>query len=379
MERGLIHLVVLTLLILFFGAFPVDAATFEPIQLPGSDVFQILMSGEIVPEDSDTFVKLIEGHQKVSIALSGPGGNFRESLTIGSIIREKSYATQVLPDSECDSACALIWVSGARRYISPTSRIGFHAVSKTESGKRVETGEGNAELGAYLNALGLRIEAIRFFTRKGPEDVSYLTPEKARQLGIETLRLDLDYNNPAEIPIPKTIPTVDNLIERFDMYVLLRNCPISFEIDQEAVNVAIGKTKDEGVSLVGEEQWAELLVNRIGALKLSLSGKSPFWRCIRAISFLNQWEQTTGISHPSFDCSSKLDENEKYICHDAALQAYDLAVAELYKTALLTDDAGIRVKVKQTQVRWLKDRRSCGSDKHCIVEIYRARLRPMMN
>ncbi|KUL92579.1 hypothetical protein DK26_28330, partial [Bosea sp. WAO] len=57
-----------------------------------------------------------------------------------------------------------IVAAGARRYMFKTSRIGFHAAYRTRNGQAQESGMGNAEIGSFLTHLGLRIEAIRYFT-----------------------------------------------------------------------------------------------------------------------------------------------------------------------------------------------------------------------
>ena len=118
MNRSGLFVFIITVLTAFVLAAPLNAATFKTIPPPpGFDVFSVFMTGEIVSGDADAFKKLIEGHKKVTVFLSGPGGSLSEGLSIGASIREHNFATQVLPDDECDSACALIWVSGARRYM----------------------------------------------------------------------------------------------------------------------------------------------------------------------------------------------------------------------------------------------------------------------
>jgi hypothetical protein len=67
--------------------------------------------------------------------------------------------------------------------MSPDSQIGFHAAYIQEAGEYRESGVANAEIGSFLTHLGLRIEAIRFFTIAGPKDFRLLTPDKARELG----------------------------------------------------------------------------------------------------------------------------------------------------------------------------------------------------
>jgi hypothetical protein len=50
------------------------------------------------------------------------------------------------------------------------------------NGKKQETGSGNALVGAYLNTLGLTDEAIVFITSAAPDDVEFLSFQKAETL-----------------------------------------------------------------------------------------------------------------------------------------------------------------------------------------------------
>ena len=380
MNRSRLFVFIITLFTAFVLASPLNAATFKTIPpLPGFDVFSVFMTGEIVSGDADAFEKLIQGRKKVSVLLSGPGGSLSEGLSIGASIRQHNFATQVLPDDECDSACALIWASGARRYMSPSSRIGFHAASKSVDGKRVEIGQGNAELGAYLNTLGLRIEAIRFFTEKGPNEVSYLTPDIARQLGIETLQLNVNEADPTQIPAAHKPATVDDLVMRHVMYALLGFCPSDLDIDRALVDQGDKNAFDEGVSLVGYDQFARLFAHRVRELKASIGNKSNLWKCVHAITFLSQSQQAAAFAHPSFDCSANLTNTEQTICNDPPLRGYDVAATYLYKTAIQSANKALRQKVKQVQVMFLKDRNSCGSNRDCIEAMYLAKLKPLLS
>ncbi|WP_352672254.1 hypothetical protein [Mesorhizobium australicum] len=61
-------------------------------------------------------------------------------MQIGAQIRINDHVTAVGANGECYSACGLIWVAGVRRYISPTSKIGFHAAYIEENGQYKESG-----------------------------------------------------------------------------------------------------------------------------------------------------------------------------------------------------------------------------------------------
>jgi hypothetical protein len=122
---------------------------------------------------------------RVTVVLESEGGLIREALRLGALIRTRDYSTMVTDKAGCYSACGLIWLSGARRYMTPNAAIGFHAAFREKDGSYIESGVANAEIGSFLTHLGLRIEAIRFFTIAGPDRLLMLTPERARMLGID--------------------------------------------------------------------------------------------------------------------------------------------------------------------------------------------------
>ena len=71
------------------------------------------------------------------LQLESPGGNYVEALQIANLVVDRYVATYVAPNSECLSACALIFMSGMRhigdgerlrsRTMHHTAKIGFHS------------------------------------------------------------------------------------------------------------------------------------------------------------------------------------------------------------------------------------------------------------
>ncbi|RWP68180.1 hypothetical protein [Mesorhizobium sp.] len=204
------------------------AAEIELLDVPGLAVKMVSFKGEIVDGDAMKFRDVIDGLDRVSVFLESPGGLVKEALEIGAEIRVRNFATVVSTGQDCFSACGLIWVSGARRYMSSTSKIGFHAAYREENGEYKESGVANAEIGSFLTHLGLRIEAIRFFTIAGPDQFLLLTPEKARILGIEVYE-----DAGTGFTTPNQAPTADIYADRFMAYGILRSqCEALFKLDE---------------------------------------------------------------------------------------------------------------------------------------------------
>jgi Clp protease len=153
----------------------------------------ITLSGLIGPDDAETFkVKAQVFPGKATAILNSPGGNLLAAFAIGEFIQLRGWSTYVT--GECDSACALIWLGGAQRLMTPNAKIGFHAASLDGQ----ETGSGNAVLGAYLDRIGLSHEAAIYATKAGPINITYLTPSEAKRVGIEVSVVAPEGTGPAK-------------------------------------------------------------------------------------------------------------------------------------------------------------------------------------
>lgn len=138
-----------------------------------------------------------------SVRLRSKGGQVVTGLEMGKLIRQRRFATLVMDDTVCASACALAWLAGAPRVMGKTTRIGFHAASING----VETGAGNALVGAYLERLGLPERAIYFATVAGPKEMRWLTPESAKRYGIDVVAMDENVAPPDAVSSPSPRPS----------------------------------------------------------------------------------------------------------------------------------------------------------------------------
>ena len=190
MARGPLHPVrVLLLLLLNLGAmlwatWPASAARMR-LERDSSAVPVLFVQGPIVAGDAERFARLLPQGRRPLVVLSGPGGLLRESLAIGLMVHRLRLPTLVLPGGICLSACAYIWLSGNPRILSHHALVGTHAAYAEDStGRKRETGSGNALLGAWLRELGLGWKAIQYLTLAGPDGFLPITPKIARSLGI---------------------------------------------------------------------------------------------------------------------------------------------------------------------------------------------------
>ena len=156
------------------------AATINYADVDGLDTITVV--GPINDGDAERFEEVaaaITG--RALVVLSSPGGLVTDGLDIGIAIRRHRYATSVPDSAVCSSICGLMWLAGEPRFISPSSKVGFHAAYRTDG---QESGKANALIGAYLSKLGLSYDAIAYMTDAPPDDMRWLTPVDAEKYHI---------------------------------------------------------------------------------------------------------------------------------------------------------------------------------------------------
>lgn len=156
----------------------------------GTQLSMIVVKDQINRGDGDRFVELIEAVPNAVVLFESPGGSLIDGLIIGQAINEAGFNTGVAPETACASACALAWLGGRVRYMDPSALVGFHAAYIEADGGLVQSGVGNALVGAYLNDLGLGVDAIVFITSARPEGMNWLNVATARQAGIDVVLLE---------------------------------------------------------------------------------------------------------------------------------------------------------------------------------------------
>ncbi len=177
-------------LLLMETATPVVAADITTVPLSGG-LWGISIIGELENGDDQKFRNTTYNIQKAIVFLKSPGGNLPAGLSIGTQINQKRFSTAVISDGICASACALAWLGGEYRSISPIAKVGFHA-AYTESGSNsAVTSSGNALVGAYLDRLGINDSAIFLLTAASPSDMHWLTESDAKALKISVIFTDM--------------------------------------------------------------------------------------------------------------------------------------------------------------------------------------------
>jgi len=164
------------------GAGPASATVEHATLAHGTEA--IVISGDILDGDDARFGELSQRYPHAVVYLESAGGALLPAIEIGKLVHAHHHPTAVLDGSTCTSACALIWIAGAPRYLGPEGHLGFHASYSDEGGRLVETGVGNAMVGHYLAQLDLSEDAAVFATIASPYEINWLTAENSGEAGI---------------------------------------------------------------------------------------------------------------------------------------------------------------------------------------------------
>jgi hypothetical protein len=166
------------------------AANISVSDLGPNNPVAVLVVGELLLSDGDQFRSKVGGLGKAVVIFQSDGGAAVTGIDIGETIRLKNFATLVPSQVRCASACALAWLGGAPRIMAADAQVGFHAAYVVRGGQALETGIGNALIGAYLNRIGLSYSAVAYITGPAPTSMSWLNAADAMQHGIGVAMLD---------------------------------------------------------------------------------------------------------------------------------------------------------------------------------------------
>ena len=100
------------------------ASSAEFFIIPGTKT--LLMMGETQSSDVEALKDYVDQDEITEIILKGPGGNLDAGYAIAEIVLENELGVIVPKDTECASACALIFSAGKRRTLEQGARLGFH-------------------------------------------------------------------------------------------------------------------------------------------------------------------------------------------------------------------------------------------------------------
>lgn len=151
---------------------------------------KILISGEILKGDEEKFKEVALHSNKAIVYIDGPGGDLGAAIKIGRLVNALGYFTAV-NEAQCASACAMIWLAGHFKFLSPNAQVGFHLPKFDEEGKNFTKNIGvlYALVGAYLANLGFAEPYIAYMMDTENGQMKWLTTKNAKFFGVTTFSL----------------------------------------------------------------------------------------------------------------------------------------------------------------------------------------------
>jgi hypothetical protein len=143
----------------------------------------IFVDGFLEFQDAWIFKDKTEGLKKAVVKLRSRGGQISAAIAMGTRIHRLQFETEVW--QTCQSACGLIWLAGAERYLPPGTTLGFHQPKDVNSGNVSISSV--ARIAVYLGQLGLSDQAITFIVSAPPNEMKWITTAaEAEKVGIST-------------------------------------------------------------------------------------------------------------------------------------------------------------------------------------------------
>jgi len=343
----------------------------------GKNDFQtIWITGPIEKGDGDAFYEIARKTPNAHVILTSPGGLVEEGLWIGAEIAIRRYYTWVLPGDGCHSICAIMWASGARRYMDKNAQISVHAAyaKVSQDGGNVEypvSGSANAKIGAFLNEIGLSMKAIEYFTRARPEEpLKPITPEIALWLDIDAHIVD-----GREIARPEDRPTPRRITNQVAQYAgMANNCTEVFGVSDEFLEGQAKELLSFGHETYGGEVFTGLLGEYADVTKTEIANSGFVSWCLSAERELRLQSMDTGVNGPSFSCAKATTSTEYAICGSEDMWSLDRAMSWLYFFYRKNTNTRVSKEFLSDQRDWLRRRDECLDNSHCLIIKYQNRL-----
>jgi hypothetical protein len=128
---------------------------------------RLMATGTITPGIAEAFAEEIGKRADYikTIVLNSPGGSVADAMTMGRLIREKKFATEVEAGRVCASSCPLMFVGGTERRAGDKAAIGVHQVfalaAADNSASRDDMSDAqrvSAKCQRYLGDMGVNLQ-----------------------------------------------------------------------------------------------------------------------------------------------------------------------------------------------------------------------------
>jgi len=168
-----------------------DAMTFGSFPIDNNDNSRIIisMTGQIDRGDYTKFINVFRSLPEhtvvVDFVLNSPGGNIAEALKIIEAIKGQHIGTMVASDSQCASACFLIFSAGERKVASDRSFIGVHSLTTIDVGEDEYAKSSTVDIARYCSTeLKIPANIIGKMVSTPADSIYRLTPAELAEMGV---------------------------------------------------------------------------------------------------------------------------------------------------------------------------------------------------
>lgn len=141
----------------------------------------LLVSGLIGPGSYREFHAVLARTKPLYVVLDGPGGILGEALLIGEEVRRRGLTTMVRAHHSCASACAVVFLSGRKKYLGAGAVVGLHSASNIDG--RADP-DATQLMASYLRGVGVPTATLKRMARTAPSDIRWLSKAEQKAMGI---------------------------------------------------------------------------------------------------------------------------------------------------------------------------------------------------
>src|SRR6266852_2543073 len=187
---------------------PPDGPTAKPMTFELVSGGKLMATGTITPGISEAFAAEVSrrGDYIKTVALNSPGGSVADALTMGRLIRERRFSTEVEAGKYCASSCPLVFAGGVERRAGDRAAIGVHQVAAIKTAAKgpprdemsiVQTI--SARCARHLGEMGVDVR-VWVHAMETPHDKLFVfKPDELKSLNMVTAA-------PASGPVPVPAP-----------------------------------------------------------------------------------------------------------------------------------------------------------------------------
>jgi hypothetical protein len=174
---------------------PPDGPMAKPMTFELVSGGKLMATGTITPGISEAFAAEVSRHGEYikTVVLSSPGGSVADALTMGRLIREKKFATEVEAGKFCASSCPLVFAGGVERRAGDRAAIGVHqvaAISSAANGPPRDEMKVAQSISArcqrYLADMGVNLQVWVHAMETPPDKLFVFKPDELKSLNMVT-------------------------------------------------------------------------------------------------------------------------------------------------------------------------------------------------